>query len=581
MKANDKNNTNDAPPTNSKKGGKEKKEKKSQATFCVELAGAAELFHTPGSLDSEGYAAIDVNGHVETWPVNSKGFRRWLSRKYYVHYKGVPGAQAMQDAIGVISGKAIYDGAERQVHHRLAQHGEAIYLDLCDEQWRVVEITPAGWRIINAADCPVRFIRRRGMLPLPDPEPGGSVDELRGLVNVPDDDDWRLVVAWLVAALRPTGPYPALAINGEQGSAKSTLSRYARGLVDPNQSPLRRPPKDERDLMIAANNGWVVAFDNLSGLPASLSDALCCLATGGGFATRELYSDDDEKLFVAQRPALLNGIDEITTRPDLLDRALAITLPTIPDHRRTDEADLNLRFDVARHRILGALLDAVSCALANVDSVTLDRLPRMADFAKWITAAEPALGWEPGTFMRAYTGNREAANDQAIEASAIGPAMLGLMNDREQWSGTSAELLATIEAHHSDQAQQRRRGWPGTAKAMANALRRLAPNLRAIGIAYHPPKPEGKTRRRVLRLERMGNQSPASSAASANAPDGLGAAAGANGRQPQADDPPRDAWPDRPPDNPPNGLLLDLADDADDADGYAPAYSEGVRFYEH
>ena len=61
--------------------------------------------------------------------------------------------------------------------------------------------------------------------------------------------------------------------------------------------------------MIAATNGWVVALDNLSHLSTWLSDALCRLATGGGFSTRELYTHDEEKLFDAQRPVILNGIE--------------------------------------------------------------------------------------------------------------------------------------------------------------------------------------------------------------------------------------------------------------------------------
>src|SRR5262249_31989199 len=173
-------------------------------------------------------------------------------------------------------------------------------------------------------------------------------------------------------------------INGEQGSAKSTLCRMLRALLDPNQSPIRRPPKEDRDLMIAACNGWVIAFDNLSGLPPALSDALCSLATGGGFSTRELYTDDEEKLFDAMRPIMLNGIEDVATRPDLLDRSLLLTLPAIPDDRRLDEETLWRRFGEVRPRVLGALLDAVSAAIRNGPRVCLDRKPRMADFATWV-----------------------------------------------------------------------------------------------------------------------------------------------------------------------------------------------------
>jgi hypothetical protein len=190
------------------------------------------------------------------------------------------------------------------------------------------------------------------------------------------------------------------------------VCRAARGLIDPNEAPLRRPARDDRDLMIAATNGWVVAFDNLSGVRPDLADALCSLATGGGFATRALFTDDDEKLFSAMRPIMVNGIADLATRSDLLDRAISLTLPAIPDDRRRDEALLWRRYERVRPGLLGALLDAVSAGLRNLPDVDLDRLPRMADFVKWAVACAPALGWEPERFLDAYAGNRGAATSR-------------------------------------------------------------------------------------------------------------------------------------------------------------------------
>ena len=123
-------------------------------------------------------------------------------------------------------------------------------------------------------------------------------------------------------------------LSGEQGSAKSTFSAILRALLDPNTAPLRALPREDRDLFIAANNGHVLAFDNVSGLPAWISDTLCRLATGGGFAVRQLYTDQDEVLFDATRPVILNGIEDIVARPDLADRAVFLTLEPIPEERR-------------------------------------------------------------------------------------------------------------------------------------------------------------------------------------------------------------------------------------------------------
>jgi hypothetical protein len=116
-------------------------------------------------------------------------------------------------------------------------------------------------------------------------------------------------------------------------------------------------PREERDLFIAANNGHVLAFDNLSALAPWLSDALCRLASGGSFAVRQLYTDQDETLFDAARPIILNGIEDVVSRPDLADRSLFLTLPWLSEARRRPEQKLWQDFELLRP---GLLLDAVN-----------------------------------------------------------------------------------------------------------------------------------------------------------------------------------------------------------------------------
>ena len=221
------------------------------------------------------------------------------------------------------------------------------------------------------------------MLPLPVPQRGGSIETLNSFLNLASRDDFVLIVAWLLAALRSSGPYPLLAISGEQGSAKTVLSKLLKALIDPNAAPVRSLSREERELMIAAKNGYLLAFDNLSGLPVWLSDALCRLASGGSFAVRRLYTDDEEVLFEAARPILLNGIEEVISRPDLGDRAIFLTLPPIGEAQRRFESELWREFEIARPRMLGALLDAAVHGLRTLHRVHLDRLPRMADFARF------------------------------------------------------------------------------------------------------------------------------------------------------------------------------------------------------
>ena len=494
-----------------------KKPTPSQADLLVELAVDATLFHDPG-MDSDGFATIGKDGHRENWRISSKGFRRWLSHRFYTEHNKAPGSQALQDALNVIAGQAIHGAPEFGVHVRLAEHDGAIYLDLADDDWRAVEVTTNGWSVLSSEKVPVKFVRRRGMKPLPVPETGGDIHELRKFMNVKDGEQWILLCSYLVASLRPGRPFPLLNINGEQGSAKSTLCRMVREVVDPNHAPLRRPPRDERDLMIAATNGWLVAFDNLSGLSASLSDCLCVLATGGGFGTRELFSDDQEKLFDAMRPVMINGIDDLATRPDLLDRSINLTLEQISEEQRRDEDELWLAFYQSRPRILGGLLDVVVSGLKNLSTVKLERMPRMADFTKFAVAAAIQLGWTGDDFLKAYLGNRASANNLAIESSPIGPAVVDLMRKHESWNGIAKELLGELCEHHADEKTQRRKDWPKSPQAMSNALRRIAPNLRKSNIDVTFSQPLGHNKRRTIQLEWIGEPYAVSAASAAISP---------------------------------------------------------------
>ena len=336
--------------------------------MLIDIARPEDLFHT---ATGTAFADIIIDGHRETWPIRSKRFRGWMRRCYYQATGEAASAAEIRSALDLLEARAQFDGPERKVHVRIAEHAGHIYLDLADEHWRAVDIGPDGWRVIECP--PVRFRRPAGILPLPVPEQGGSIEALNSFLNLASRNDFVLIVAWLLAALRSGGPYPLLAISGEQGSAKTVLSKLLKALIDPNAAPVRALSREERELMIAANNGYLLAFDNLSGLPNWLSDALCRLATGGSFAVRQLYTDDEEMLFEAARPILLNGIEEVVSRPDLGDRAIFLTLAPIGEAQRRPESELWREFEIARPRILGALLDAVVHGLRAMGRVHLER----------------------------------------------------------------------------------------------------------------------------------------------------------------------------------------------------------------
>jgi hypothetical protein len=399
------------------------------ATGIVKLVEEAQikLFHSPLR---EPFARWWVKNHWETWRIKSSAFEDWVSAMCYHTCGRVPTRNAVAEARNALAGHALFGRPEEPVYVRLAGHDGAVYVDLCNDSWEAVRITAEGWEVVSYV--PVKFIRTPGMRPLPRPIDGGTVDDLRPFLNVGEEGQWRLSLSWIIGALHPSSQFPLLVLEGTHGSAKSTFAALLRALVDPNVVPLRAAPSTERDLAISAENCWCLGIDNLSSMPHWLSDALCRLSTGGGFSTRALYKDSDEKIFEGRRPVIMNGIDIGIVRGDLLDRAITLSLPPISDEDRETEAQFWGRFEAIRPAILGSLYDAVACALRRLPQIKLSKLPRMADFATWVCAAEPALGWPAGGFLDAYERNRKRSNALALEASSLTDPIMRIA-EQDMW----------------------------------------------------------------------------------------------------------------------------------------------------
>ncbi|MEH7403356.1 hypothetical protein V7148_20535 [Gottfriedia acidiceleris] len=455
-----------------------KEEKETQSQILIRLATDVELFHT---AEGEPFASFKVKDRCETWPLKGEGFKLWLTKRFYEETGKAAGGQGLADALNVLNAKAIFEGRKQPVFTRVAEKDNVIYIDLCNESWEAVKVDDKGWEIVS--NPPVKFKRSRITEEIPKPIRGGSLDELRSYINYKNETDWILIIAWLLTSLRPASPYPILTIQGEQGSSKSTTTKVLRAIIDPSAMPLRGLPKEERDFSIAANNTWVLAFDNLSGLSNTMSDALCKLSTGGGLATRKLYSDDDETVFNIMRPAILNGIDDIAKRQDLLDRSLVLFLPSIPEIKRTDEKTFWESFKKAHPRILGALLDVLSGAIKELPHTSLTAKPRMADFAQWATSAERALGWENGKFMNAYNRNRNEAIDQGLESDPVAVAVQAFMKGQSIWEGTAAETLVELTKYTGDEGTKYSKAWPSS-RRLKERLRRIATALRTKGIEF-------------------------------------------------------------------------------------------------
>jgi hypothetical protein len=465
----------------------------------LELANKAELFHGP---DGTAYASFIDTERRDTYSVRSTQFRQRLLYAYFKATGGTPNADSMTAAINTIEARAVHDGVERETFLRTARHDRGIYIDLADRDRRAIEITGDGWKIV--ATPPVYFLRPAGILPLPEPTRGGSLEPLRTFLNV-GSDEFTLILGWLHAALSPFGPYPILVDNGVQGGGKSTRQKMLQALVDPHDAIERSLPRDERDLSIVARKQHLVAFGNISGLPPGLADAFCRLSTGGTLGTRALHTDSDEVLFKAKRPIMLNGIPDLATRGDLLERAIINTPKPIPSNKRRAERELWDEFEAARPGILGALLDGLVRGLNGRDSLKPGGLPRMADFALWAVACE-GKGWEKSKFLEAYNDAADEAAEALLEGNSLAVTLMSLASSAErledgrkirQWRGTATKLLEVLTGNVIPLVS-RGKDWPKSEDALGAALRRLAPALLKVGIVVDRDREKGKKRTRVL-----------------------------------------------------------------------------------
>jgi hypothetical protein len=445
----------------------------------LRLASTARLYR---SGDGGLHARVPIGDRYEVYGLRSAGFRDWLIDGYFADRHEPPCPSAILRVVSVLEARARFDGGTPALFIRVArgnsESASAYFLDLGDSTGAAVKVCAQGWQVVDRPD--VQFQRPEGLLPLPVPARDGSIDLLRPYVNL-TDDGFRLMIAWLTAALRPVGPYPILSLHGEQGSAKSTLARILRLLIDPQSCPLLAEPASTRDLMVTAINGWLLAYDNITAIPAWLSDSLCRLVFGGGISGRKLFSNADRSVVHAQRPVILNGIEDYVRKSDLVDRTVFLQLPSIGQNRRRAEEEFWRSFRAEHSRILGGVLDAVVGGLRERPSVKLARLPRMADFAQWGEAVGRGLGWEPEAFVSAYENNRFLATEMALDGSPLGNAVIQFARSMLEWNGSPTEVYEMLTQSVGKRIA-RSPAWPKTTQRFTNELRRLAPQLRMHGV---------------------------------------------------------------------------------------------------
>lgn len=455
----------------------------SAAAELIELVTTQGILFFDNNAD-KAFVSVEIEGVPNTLAIGHKPFIDWVSFDYYKNTGKSASESAIKQASFALSGIAKFDGIPEQVYLRVADKNGGHYIFIGDDERQVIEVLPSGWRVTNEA--PVKFWMPSAMQSLPMPMQGGDLTLLWEFINIPEHDR-LLVLAWILESLRADTPKPILALNGTQGSAKSSTQDKIRQLIDNNSVNLRSAPKTVEDVFVSAGCGWLVSYENLSHVTPAMQDAFCTLATGGGFAARKLYTNHEENIIDVKRPIVCNSIPSVLTAQDVTDRAITLELPRIAYR---EEAEINAAWDKAKPTIFGGLLDLFVLTLVKMPKVVLVNPPRMADFTRLGEAMAQVLDHPAGTFDTLYKANRSEGISRALEASPVAVAVRDLVEEHSGkslmvFTGTMKALLEKL-----DKYKQESHAWPKSPRGLGDVLRRQQPALTSLGIVIEITKPK-------------------------------------------------------------------------------------------
>ncbi len=427
---------------------------------------------------------IIPDGSKKCVKLGSKQFKNWLSHTILKCEGRALGKSARESVIQVLEGWAVYQNEKRELDVRIVSYGSDVWYDLGD--CRAVRIGRDGWKVTE--EVPILFRRMSHQNIQVIPETGGDVNTLFDFANIPgssigDSTERLLLLTWIVASFFPSIPHPILVLHGPQGSAKTTLFRVLRMLIDPSKTETLSFPDGMRELVQQAAHHYFLPFDNLSNMSELFSDALCRMCTGQGYSKRQLYTDDDDVIYSFKRTIGLNGINIAPDKADLLDRSLLIGLERVDKFE--SEQKFWQRFQIERPRIFGAILDLTVKSLRLLDDIQEVPGLRMADFVRVGCAVAESLELTRERFLIAYRANLNRQNNEALSASLVGAAVVWFMEDRDSWDGTATDLLRGLK----EEAEKRGvdtnvRAWPKAPNWLWRRVKEIRTNLEHAGIVF-------------------------------------------------------------------------------------------------
>lgn len=454
--------------------------KETQAETIIRLVEENDtvLFH---DTFEEAYAAIMNNGHREIFEIENRKFVSWLNNLYYSNQRKIANKENVNQAKELLIGKALFDNEEISLDTRMAEYDNAFWYDLSDNDWKAVKIAEDGWQIVD--NPPILFKRFNHQKTQFPPSKNGDIKRLLRYINLKDNH--TLFLCWLVCCFVPKIPHAMPIFFGEKGAAKTTTCILLKKLIDPSITETLTIQKDPRSLAVNLQKHWFLPFDNVSRIDEETSDTLCRAITGGSIQQRRLNTNADDYIFVFQKCLALNGINNVANRPDLLDRAILIELCRIDESDRRELRELMSEFDNDIQYILGGIFDTLSKAMKIYPTVKLDRLPRMADFARWGYAIGEALGGLGNEFLEQYRTNQNIRNVEVIHSNVVATLIVELMKNRSEWKGLISELHKVLEENFLQCGiSSKCKEFPAKPNALSRKIKEIESNLKEVGISF-------------------------------------------------------------------------------------------------
>ncbi|MGA1841106.1 MAG: CHC2 zinc finger domain-containing protein [bacterium] len=476
--------------------GKTKPDSKSKILINLVLSDPKiVLFHDE---KQSGYAQLDNQIIL----LRSRLFKNYIRKKLWELLNDTCSEESLKSAIGVLEAKAIFDNELHELFVRTAQKDDKYFYDLgggrvaCFEKgrdWTILDHTPILFRSFSHQKDQVM------------PKEPGDIKKVLRYLNFTDEKQKLLYLCYLVTCLVPDIPHPIIVITGEQGSGKTTFFKITKPIIDPSHVKTVSTFSDGREFVQAAFHHYLMFLDNLTHLSKWQEDALCRFSTGEGFTKRELFSDDDDIFYSFRRCAGINGINLVTDRPDVLDRSIIFSMDHINESKRKSERKIIQEFEKDLPYILQGVFDTFSKAIESVDNIVLNCKPRMADFSIWGSAIAKVLGYEQGEFLDAYKENINMQNQEAIDASPIGKAIINYMDGKSETEWETPDFLLSLLKDEAERLKIdiSQKYWPKDARWLWRRIKEVSTNLRAMGIVAKRDDAKKGTEGRLIKLERI------------------------------------------------------------------------------